>query len=71
MKPSENDLLIHFDAVQQKLVIYRLLTQEALPKVIHTEFTLDSLKAKGSKEASKLLGEDILMALPGARDVLT
>jgi hypothetical protein len=71
LKPSENDLLIHFDAVQRKLVVYRVLGQDLPAKVIHTEYSVDSLKAQGSDKASKLLGEDILLALQGTRDVLT
>ncbi len=70
MMPSENDLLIHFDSAQQKLVIYRLLSQELPAKVIHTEYTLSELKAKGVDQASKLLGEDILVSLQGTRDTL-
>jgi len=71
MKPSENDLLIHFDQAEKKLVIYRLLTQELPAKVIHTEYTLEQLKGKGVNQASKALGEDILASLKGTRDALT
>ena len=71
MKPSPNDLLVHFDAAQKKLVIYRLLTDELPAKVIHTEYTLAQLSQKGVDEASKLLGEDILASLDGTRSALT
>jgi hypothetical protein len=70
MTPSENDLLIHFDQAEKKLVIYRLLTQELPAKVIHTQYSLEQLKLKGD-QASKLLGEDILASLKGTRDALT
>jgi len=71
MKPSENDLLVHFDQVEKKLVIYRLLSEELPAKVIHTEYSLDDLKLKGIDHASKLLGEDILVSLQGTRDAVT
>jgi len=71
MKPSENDLLIHFDKARKKVVVYRLLTDELPAKVLHTEYSLDDLKSKGPDKASKLLGEDILLSLQGTRDTLT
>lgn len=70
MTPSENDLLVHFDQAQQKLVIYRLLSPELPAKVIHTEYALNELKSKGIDQASKLLGEDILASLQGTRGTL-
>jgi hypothetical protein len=70
MKVSENDLLVHYDPTEKKLIVYRLLSQQLPDKVIHTEYKLDDLKSRGVDEASKLLGEDILASLRGTRDAL-
>jgi len=71
MKPSKNDLLIHFDAVQGKVVVYRLLADDLpLEKVIHTEYELSALQQNGFDSASKLIGEDILVSLEGTRDTI-
>jgi hypothetical protein len=69
MKPNPNLLLVHFDAAEKKLLVYRVLSEELPAKVIHTEYTIDDLKAKGTATVSKMLGEDILLSLQGTRDV--
>ena len=70
MKPNPDVLLIQFDSATRKLVVYRLLSQELPQKVIHTEYNIDDLKAKGAA-ASAMIGEDILLSLKGTRDVFS
>jgi hypothetical protein len=72
MKISENDLLIHYDEKEEKLVVYRLLAEEvpSAQKILNTEYDLSKLKIKGIRKAASLLGEDILVSLAGTRKAL-
>lgn len=72
MKISENDLLIHYDEKDEKLVVYRLLAEEvpSAQKILNTEYNLSKLKMMGIRKAASLLGEDILISLAGTRETL-
>lgn len=69
---SENDLLIHYNPKEQKLVIYRLTSAGApsSQNVLHTEYPLSKLKAMPLAEAGRIIGEDVLVSISGTREAL-
>ena len=72
MAISENALLVIFDETTQKLIMYRP-TDEALcslKTVLHTEYSLRDLRNANFSEASRILGEGILISLAGTRDAI-
>lgn len=72
MKISENDLLIHYDDQNQKIVVYRLYAEgfNSTDKILHTEYSISTIKSMEIDEASRLLGEDVLIAIAGTRKEL-
>ena len=69
---SENDLLVRYDPIEQKLVVYRLVSNESLQarRVLHTEYSLSKLKTMTLGEAGRIVGEDILISISGTREAL-